>query len=165
MVFLAKLGFENLKNLVTPSSFCKVGRVTELLDGRVISSPWKTKHFQGLEDDFGLKKPNHHLGPEYLHIFRGKKVWYMRRLFWEISSSMQKPWRSYKIWRYTYFLGKITGIDYLWMRCCRVAKASDSLCRSCNCPGFNPSILRHTVESEGRQMKQCWIKYITLLHT
>jgi hypothetical protein len=39
MVFLTKLGFENLKNLVTPSSFCKVGRVTELLDGRVISSP------------------------------------------------------------------------------------------------------------------------------
>ncbi len=73
MVFLTKLGFENLKNLVTPSSLCKVGRVTELLDGRVISSPWKTKHFQGLEDDFGLKKPNHHLDPEYVHIFRGKK--------------------------------------------------------------------------------------------
>jgi hypothetical protein len=28
MVFLTKLGFENPKNLVTPSSFCKVGRVT-----------------------------------------------------------------------------------------------------------------------------------------
>jgi len=30
MVFLTKLDFENLKNLVTPSPFCKVGRVTEL---------------------------------------------------------------------------------------------------------------------------------------
>ncbi len=34
MVFLAKLGFENLKNLVTPSPFRKVGRVAELPDGR-----------------------------------------------------------------------------------------------------------------------------------
>jgi hypothetical protein len=40
IVFLTKLGFENLKNLVTPSSpVCKVGRVTELPDGRVTSSP------------------------------------------------------------------------------------------------------------------------------
>ena len=74
MVFLTKLGFENLKNLVTPSPFCKVWRVTELLDGRVTSSPWKTKNFQGLDDDFGLKRPNHHLGPEYVHLFRAKKV-------------------------------------------------------------------------------------------
>ena len=81
MVFLTKLGFENLKNLVTPSPFCKVGRVTELLDGRVTSSPRKTKNFQGLDDDFGLKRPNHHLGPEYVPLFRAKKVWYMRRLF------------------------------------------------------------------------------------
>ena len=50
MVFLTKLGFENLKNLGTPSPFCKVGRVTE----------------------FGLKKPNHHLGPEYMCIFLGQ---------------------------------------------------------------------------------------------
>jgi hypothetical protein len=54
IVFLTKLGFENLKNLVIPSHFCKVGRVTELLDGRVTSSPWETKKFQGLDDDFGL---------------------------------------------------------------------------------------------------------------
>jgi hypothetical protein len=100
MVFLTKLGFENLKILVTPSPFCKVVRVTELLDGRVTSSPWKTKSFQGLDDDFGLKRPNHHLGPEYVHLFGAKKVWYMGRLFWEISSFMQKPWRSYTIWRY-----------------------------------------------------------------
>jgi hypothetical protein len=33
MVFLTKLGFENLKNLVTPSPFRKVRRVTELPDG------------------------------------------------------------------------------------------------------------------------------------
>jgi hypothetical protein len=39
MVFLTKLGFENLKNLVTPSPFCKFRRVTELLYGRVTSSP------------------------------------------------------------------------------------------------------------------------------
>jgi len=39
MVFLTKLGFENPKNLVTPSLFCEVGWVTELLDGRVTSSP------------------------------------------------------------------------------------------------------------------------------
>jgi hypothetical protein len=39
MVFLTKLGFENLKNLVIPSPFCKVRRLTELLDGRVTSSP------------------------------------------------------------------------------------------------------------------------------
>ncbi len=90
MVFLTKLGFENLKNLVTPSPFCKVRRVTELLDGRVTSSPWKTTNFQGLDDDFDLKRPNHHLGPEYMHLFRAKKVWYMGRLFWEISSFMQK---------------------------------------------------------------------------
>jgi hypothetical protein len=62
MVFLTKLGFENLKNPVTPSPFCNVGRVTELPDGRVTSSPWETKKFQGLNDDFGLKRPNHHLG-------------------------------------------------------------------------------------------------------
>ncbi len=99
MVFLTKLGFEILKNLVTTSSFCKVGRVTELPDGRVNSSPWKTKIFQGLDDDFGLKRPNHHLGPEYMHLFRAKKVLYIGRLFWEISSFMQKTWRSYTIWR------------------------------------------------------------------
>ncbi len=91
MVFLAKLGFENIKNLVTPSPFCKVGRVTELLDGRVTSSPWKTKKFQGLDDYFGQKRPNHHLVPEYVHLFRAKKVWYVGRLFWEISSFMQNP--------------------------------------------------------------------------
>ena len=99
MVFLTKLGFENLKNLVTPSPFCKVWRVTELLDGRVTSSPWKTKNFQGLDDDFGLKRPNHHLGPEYVHLFRANKVWYMGRLFWEILSFVRKPWRIYTIWR------------------------------------------------------------------
>jgi hypothetical protein len=100
MVFLTKLGFENRKNLVTPSPFCKVRSVTELLDSRVTLSPWKTKDFQGLGDDFGLKRPNHHLGPEYVHLFKAKKVWFMGRLFWEISSFMQKPWRSYTIWRY-----------------------------------------------------------------
>jgi hypothetical protein len=100
MVFLTKLDFKNLKNLVTPSPFCEVRRVTELLDGRVTSSPWKTTNFQGLDDDFDLKRPNHHLGPEYMQLFRAIKVLYMGRLFWEISSFMQKTWRSYTIWRY-----------------------------------------------------------------
>ncbi len=56
MVFLTKLGFENLKNLVTLSPFCK-------------------------DDDFCLKRPNHHLVPKYVHLFRARKVWYMGRLF------------------------------------------------------------------------------------
>jgi hypothetical protein len=43
----------------------------------------------------------------------------------------------------------------LYMRCSRVVRANYSR----NCPGFDPSIL-HTVESEGRQIKQCWISYI-----
>jgi hypothetical protein len=69
MVFLTKLGFENLKNLALSSTFCKVGRVTELPDGRVTSSP--------LDDDFGINRPNHHLGPEYVHLLRKKKkgIW------------------------------------------------------------------------------------------
>jgi hypothetical protein len=77
MVFLTKLGFENIKNLVTTSAFHKVGRVTELPDGRVTSSPRETKNFRGLDDDFDLKRPNHHLGTEYVNLFRAKKVWYM----------------------------------------------------------------------------------------
>ncbi len=32
----------------------------------------------------------------------------------------------------------------VWMRSSRVARASDSECHSRNCPGFNPSILRHS---------------------
>jgi len=52
----------------------KVGRVTMLPGGRVTSSPPETKIFLGLDDDFGLKRPNHHLGPEYEHLFRAKKV-------------------------------------------------------------------------------------------
>ncbi len=44
----------------------KVEGVTELPDGRVTSSPRETKIFRGLDDDFGLKRPNHHLGPEYV---------------------------------------------------------------------------------------------------
>jgi hypothetical protein len=46
MVFLTKLGFDHLE---------------------------KQKNFQGLDDDFGLKRPNHHLGPEYVHLFKAKK--------------------------------------------------------------------------------------------
>ena len=40
-----------------------------------------------------------------------------------------------------------------WMRSSRVVRASDSQCRSCKCPGFDPN--PDTAESEGRQMKQC----------
>jgi hypothetical protein len=57
MVFMTKLGFENLKNLVT-------------------STPLETKKFRGLHDDFSLKRPNHHLGPEYVHLFRNKRTVY-----------------------------------------------------------------------------------------
>ena len=32
----------------------------------------------------------------------------------------------------------------LWMRSNRVVRASDSQCRSRNCPVFDPSILRHS---------------------
>ncbi len=39
-----------------------------------------------------------------------------------------------------------------------MAGASDCQCRARNFPGFDPSVLRHG-ESEGRQMKQCRIKY------
>jgi hypothetical protein len=31
-----------------------------------------------------------------------------------------------------------------WMRSSRVHRASDSQCRSRNCPGFDPSILRYS---------------------
>jgi hypothetical protein len=48
--------------------------VMDLPDRRVTSSPRETKIFRGLDDDFGLKRPNHHLGPEYVHLFRAKKV-------------------------------------------------------------------------------------------
>ncbi len=32
----------------------------------------------------------------------------------------------------------------LWMRSSRVVRAFNSQCRSRNCPGFDPSILRHS---------------------
>ena len=76
MVFLTKLGFENLKNLVTPSPFCKVWRVTELLDGRVTSSPWKTKKFQGLDDGLVFLGQNYHLGPENILFLKVTKLPY-----------------------------------------------------------------------------------------
>ncbi len=43
--------------------------------------------------------------------------------------SPNKFWRSYSI---------------LWMRFSRVVRASDSQYRSRNCPGFDPSMLRHS---------------------
>jgi hypothetical protein len=48
--------------------------VMVLPDGGVTLSPRETKIFRGVDDDFGLKRPNHHLGPEYVHLFRAKKV-------------------------------------------------------------------------------------------
>ncbi len=36
------------------------------------------------------------------------------------------------------------GIKWMWMKSSRVVRASDSQCRSRNCPGFDPSILRHS---------------------
>jgi hypothetical protein len=63
----------------------------ELPDGGVTLSPRETKIFRGLDDDFGLKRPNHQLGPDYMHLFRAKKVYYMGRLFREILSFVRKP--------------------------------------------------------------------------
>ena len=65
--------------------------MTELPDGGVTSSPRETKIFRGLDNDFGLKRPNHHLGPDYMHLFRAKKLYYMGRLFREILSFVRKP--------------------------------------------------------------------------
>jgi hypothetical protein len=47
----------------------------------------------------------------------------------------------------------------MWMRFSQVLRASGCQCQSRNCPGFIPAS-SDTVESEGRQMKQCWITYI-----
>ncbi len=50
----------------------------------------------------------------------------------------------------------------VWMRSTVVESvvwASGCQSQSCDCPGFDPSILRR-VEFEGLQMKQCWITYI-----
>ena len=57
---------------------------------RVTPSPGETKIFRGLDDDFGLKRQNHHLGPDYMHLFRAKKLYYMGRLFREILSFVRK---------------------------------------------------------------------------
>jgi hypothetical protein len=51
-----------------------------------------------------------------------------------------------------------------WMRFSQVVRASNSECRSRNCPGFGPCILRHSGIWE-RQMKQCWIKHIDFFPT
>ncbi len=84
----SKLFFKNILRMAKLEDKAKspkiqklVEGVTELPDGRVTSSPRETKNFRGLDDDFGLKRPNHHLGPEFEHLFRAKKVWYMGRLF------------------------------------------------------------------------------------
>ncbi len=56
----------------------------------------------------------------------------------------------------SYFRHYISG-----MRSSRVVRVSGCQCHSRISPGFDPSILRaDTVESEGRQMKLCWIMYI-----
>ncbi len=49
-------------------------------------------------------------------------------------------------------------IPRMWMRTSLVVRASDCQCTSCNGPGFDPSIRRHS-GIWGRQMKQCWILY------
>ncbi len=45
----------------------------------------------------------------------------------------------------------------MWMRSSRVVRASHSQCYSCNCPGFDPSILRHS-GIRGTTDEQYWIK-------
>ncbi len=47
----------------------------------------------------------------------------------------------------------------MWMRSRRVVRASGCQCESRISPGSIPAS-SDTVESEGRQMKQCWITYI-----
>ncbi len=42
-----------------------------------------------------------------------------------------------------YTCGNYGDSSHPWMRCSRVARVSDSQCRSRNCPGFDPSVLRH----------------------
>ncbi len=51
----------------------------------------------------------------------------------------------------------------LRLRPSQMVKASGCQCQSRSSPGFEHSILHDTEESEGRQMKQCWIKYRTVL--
>jgi hypothetical protein len=42
-----------------------------------------------------------------------------------------------------------------WMSFILELRVSNCRCQSCSSPGFNPSILRHSGISEGRQTKQC----------
>ncbi len=77
----SKLFFENVVRMAKlaerpkiPYIQNKIEGVTVLPDGGVTSSPRETKIYLGVDDDFGLKRPNHHLGPEYVHLFRAKKV-------------------------------------------------------------------------------------------
>ncbi len=66
---LDKVIFSMVSHMVFLTKLCRFWESQNL----VTSSPWKTKKFQGLDDDFGLKRPNHHLGPEWVHPFRAKK--------------------------------------------------------------------------------------------
>ncbi len=50
-------------------------------------------------------------------------------------------------------------VNYVGMRSSRVVRASDCQCQSRNSLWFD-SASSDTEESEGQQMKQCWIKYI-----
>ncbi len=42
------------------------------------------------------------------------------------------------------WMGWMRSSPVMWMRSSRVVRASDRQCRSRNCPGFDPSILRHS---------------------
>ncbi len=64
---------------------------------------------------------------------RSSRVWMRSSRVWIRSS---RGWmRSSRVWMRS---------SRVWMRSSRVVRASDSQCRSRNCPGFDPSILRHS---------------------
>jgi hypothetical protein len=77
----SKLFFENVFRMAKLAERPKIPYIQKeiegvavLQDGGVTSSPRETKNFRGVDNDFGLKRPNHHLGPKYVHLFRAKKV-------------------------------------------------------------------------------------------
>ncbi len=81
---------------------------------------------------------------------RSSRVWMRSSRVWMRSS---RVWmRSSRVWMRS---------SRLWMRSSRVVRASDSQCRmvSTVLDSISPAS-SDTVESEGRQMKQCWISYM-----
>ncbi len=70
------------------------------------------------------------------------------RCGWDLAELWMRPSRVVdEIWPSLWMRSsRVCGwhLAELWMRSSRVVRASDSQCRSRNCPGFEPSILRHS---------------------